>query len=347
METKIEATCDGKTINFETKSNNVHDSLFGTPCEMKGNDGSEPVPDTKLNGGELSIQVFRAVNIEILDNGKSTFYKSGYSQISSILEQLEIKLDSQDKVRKELILEGFSKPGLGQRIIIDRAPIINVQADGTAHVFHSWKKTAGEILQEAKFPLGAKDEVVPGRESLVLNGETIVVTRVNEAEVIEEETIDFEIITQKDYDLHQGKSFVEQEGTAGLKEKTFKVIYKNGIETDRILLDSQLVRAVVNKVIRIGVKPYSHEDLWNIMVTAGAQYGVSPEEMFSVMMCESGGNNHANTFYKGIFQWDGSFYDWAAKAGFPNADILNVEAQIYATALRVSQNGWGAWGCKP
>ena len=348
ISTKLIATCDHKELSFEAKSNNIRDALQGTACELIGNDTSRPDSETILNGGEVTVEVNRALNVEIIDNGIRKLLKSGYSSTFDILKQLEIVVDPKDKIYKELILENFLNFGPGQRIVIERAPIISIEADGAVRTVHSWEKTVNGVLIESELPLGAKDEVLPQREKLIFDGGTIIVTRVNEAEVIEEEAIKFQTITKKDYNLYQGKSSIEQEGSNGQKQKTFKVIYKNGIETERTLINSEITSEAVNRVVIIGVKPYGYEELWPIMVQAGSKYGVAPEAMFRVMMCESGGNNHANTAYKGIFQWDSSFYSWAAKAGFSNANILDTEAQIYATALRVSQSGgWGAWGCKP
>jgi hypothetical protein len=209
----------------------------------------------------------------------------------------------------------------------------------------------GDLLNEKGITLGVNDIVEPTKDTPLSGVQEITITRINYADTVETVSVPYKEITQKDYEMYQGKSAVTQAGLNGSKRQNVHIVYKNGIEIERTITSTEVITAAVNKITSVGVKPYSHGDLWNIMLQAQAKYGVDPSAMFSVMMCESGGRADSGNWdgakYKGLFQWDGSFANWSTKAGYPGASIFDPTAQIMATALRVSQNGWSAWGCKP
>lgn len=261
-----------------------------------------------------------------------------------------VKVFPEDKVVIELIMDPIKNGGAGEAIIVRRAPVIHVVADGKTTEVRSWAKTVSEALAEASFPVGPKDLIEPKGTTLIGNGAYVVVTRINEVEEEKEVLVPFATTYKDDYWVPKGQNKVTTAGVSGSKKQTFKVVYKNGVEVSRKLLSESVVSRPVTEVVSRGLKPSGDKyNRWPILVAAGTKYGVSPDEMFNVMMCESKGYQYAGEYgpYKGIFQWDGSFSTWATKAGFAGADIFDVTAQAYATALRVSKSGWAAWGCKP
>lgn len=346
IETKINVVFDNQNKTFIATQNTVEGALEQGGIILAQNDITEPPRNTLLFGEELNIKVTRALPVLVSDEGVENLSFSAYSDPNEIIRQLNINVFPEDKVSSELILDPIGEKSVGQKVLIDRAPVFKVEVDGEIKEIRSWEINVSGILKD-KIVLGLKDIVEPSLETEMRDGELIRVTRVNEVEIDETKNIPFETIYKEDYTMYQGKSKVIQEGVNGQLKQLIKIIYHNGEEIDRQVLSSETISSVTNKVILKGVKPYDAGYLWDVLVAAGSKYGVSPSDMYKVMMCESGGRVTAGGAYKGLFQWDGSFYNWAAKAGFPGADIYDPNAQIYATALRVSQNGWSAWGCKP
>jgi uncharacterized protein YabE (DUF348 family) len=284
----------------------------------------------------------------VWDDNKRMIVGSTSLEVNEILSQNNILVFPEDIVTTDLIMDPVIDGGAGQKIVIKRAPIFKVSVDGGSVVIHSWGKTVGEVIN-GKIVLGLRDIVVPDVSSQAIPGE-ITITRINVVETEETVSVPFQTIKQNDYNMYQGKSAITQNGVNGLKKLNVRIVYENGIEVDRAIISSEIMQPAQSKIIAIGVKPYSHEDLWNIMLQAKTRYGIEPIEMFNVMICESGGNilSGAGSSYQGLFQWDGSFYGWAAKAGVPE-DFFNPTSQIMATAVRVSASGgWGAWAnCAP
>ncbi|MCR9269736.1 MAG: hypothetical protein NXH72_07100 [Hyphomonadaceae bacterium] len=93
--------------------------------------------------------------------------------------------------------------------------------------------------------------------------------------------------------------------------------------------------------------PTARYRAWISAARALHPYPETEEKMFKVMMCESGGQsdviNPAGP-YSGLFQyrmetWSGAWNDYRDR------NILDAEAQIFATALAWSLNMQSHWGC--
>lgn len=265
-----------------------------------------------------------------------------------------IEVFPEDAITTELILDPVSLGAVGERIVVKRAPVVHVFADGKNTDLRSWLKTIGEVFKDKGFPLGPKDIVDPKQEALVSNGAYVTVTRINELEEEKEAPIAYQTSYEKDYWLPKGQTKVKQAGVNGVKKQIFKVRLTNGVETSRVLISQSTVTKPVSEIIVKGVRPTNDKyNRWPQIVEVATKYGVDAEDMYNVMYCESKGYQYAinvqpNVTYSGIFQWDGSFYNWAAKVGFAGADIFDVTAQMHATAYRASKHGWSAWGaCRP
>ncbi|GAB4143200.1 MAG: hypothetical protein OHK0017_00260 [Patescibacteria group bacterium] len=79
-------------------------------------------------------------------------------------------------------------------------------------------------------------------------------------------------------------------------------------------------------------------------------YGVNPDKLFRVMMCESGGRSNAknkSSSASGIMQFmPRTFYANAARVGIPNPDLWNPEHQIQTAAWMFSIGQERQWSCK-
>ncbi len=344
--TKVSYTAGAKTTTFTTTENTLGNALEKQGIILAKNDITSPDLDTPLVGEDISAKLIPAVPVLINDNGQSWVGQSAYTDIPGILSQLKVNYDKADIITKELILDPATENMAGQMITIKRAPVYTVSVDDKEVIVHSWAQTVTNVLRDGGITLNQNDSTDPDRLAPAPSSGHIIVTRVNYADIEETVTIVYQTINQDNYEMYQGQSRVTQGGVNGSKRQSVHIVYHNGVEVSREVTASEVLASPQNKVIEIGVKPYGIDDLWPIIVAASNQYGIDAGKMARVMMCES----HANVYsqspygYYGLFQWDGSLYSWAARAGHPASNMYDVNAQIYATALRVSQNGWGAWG---
>jgi len=349
VETSIKAFCDGQVYSVVTKENVVSEALKETPCFIGENDLVSPSLDTKLDGAPLDIYVKKATQVTVVDGENVIKTRSAYRNTEDILKQLNIQVFPEDKVTSELIISDFEEDGLGQKITITRNPSVILEADGNVLEVRTSQNTVDDFLKEKGIVLGPKDELTPSPQTIITRGMRITVTRVIESDIQEEEIIPFETITKNDNNLLQGQGRVESEGVNGLKKKTSKVIYKNGVLAGKTTISEQILKAPKPKVVINGVRPYGAGDLWPLMVDAGAQWGIDPGKIYRVAQCESGANpmNNRNPLYKGMFQYLPS--TWAGASSlypggrFRGASIFDPTAQIYVTAWKASKQGWRAW----
>jgi len=145
------------------------------------------------------------------------------------------------------------------------------------------KTKVSEILEENHIMLSSDEIVVPSMEESITNANTIIITKKgNEptkiANITEEElnndveeisqyysNITEEIITVQEEipfetivkDVSNGNGTtnkVIQEGKNGIKEVTYKVKSKDGIEIERIELASKVIKEPTNKIVQIQTK---------------------------------------------------------------------------------------------
>jgi len=345
---KVRVFCDGKTYEIGTDNDTVHQAIEKTQCVLQENDVSEPSLNEGIRSKALDIYVYRATPVVVIDGKDVRTVSSGYRDPKDILSSMGIKLYSGDFIKSDVPLPNFNESNPRRVITIDRMPEITIVIDGKKKVFRSRGERVGDVLTEAKISLDSNDKVSPTIGTYAHNGQKVVIVRMNKTRRVVNAIIPFRTIVKKNYNMFQGQSRVIRSGSTGMIQRKYYVITKGGRVIKREAISNKVIRRPHNAVVVQGVKPYSHGDLWNLMVQAGKKYGVNPADMYSVMMCESGGGVFAQNSggYKGLFQWDSTFYYWTSVAGVP-ANYFSPKSQIYATAARVGSTGWSAWSCQP
>lgn len=351
VNTKVALFFDNRDKNFETDAFDVRGAISSENIEMGKNDVTEPSFDTKLNGGEITVKIKRALPLLLEDNGQKSIIYSGYNDANNILNQNNITVYPEDKITDSLVTDFFSDQSVGRKIVIERAPVLYVCVDGATKELRSWEKTVGEAIRGNGILVGDKDKAEPGLETYLTNKVAVTITRIAESEVKEEEAISFETQTISDYNLSIGDGYIKQSGKNGKKENTFKIISENGAMVSKTLLSSVVLSSSQVEIRVVGKKPINANDYWGAIVSASGMYGVDASKMYRVMLCESGGNRFAGGYYKGLFQYAPDTWSGASAAypggAYTGASIYDATAQIYVTAWKASRpGGWGAWGCQ-
>lgn len=78
-------------------------------------------------------------------------------------------------------------------------------------------------------------------------------------------------------------------------------------------------------------------------------FGCNSGQLIRVMNCESEGKNIPNKsgVHSGIFQYTSQTWaNFSQSAGIPNANIWDIDAQIYTTSWAFSNNLSSHWTCK-
>ena len=81
---------------------------------------------------------------------------------------------------------------------------------------------------------------------------TISITRIAEKLVEVEEVIPYTIRKKTNTSLTDGKTKVIQEGKEGRQKKVYKILYKNGEELSRDLVETVIIEEAVDKIVEYG-----------------------------------------------------------------------------------------------
>ncbi|MFA5926082.1 MAG: G5 domain-containing protein [Parcubacteria group bacterium] len=142
----------------------------------------------------------------------------------------------------------------GSRVIIRRALPVEIEVDGKEIKLDTLGTTVRDAVLEADVTLSHADKISPGLDSSLKADLDIVVTRINFEEITVEESIPFQTVEKEDSTVLWRKHETKQKGEKGVREKTYKVTYTNGKETNRALLGSKIAKAPVSQIEVTGTK---------------------------------------------------------------------------------------------
>lgn len=187
--------------------------------------------------------------IELDDNGAIFEIISTAQTVQQLLDEQKIKVSEHDIVMPDR----QEKIHAGTNVIIFRAKKIVVKEGGNTKTIHTFQNIVEQAIWENEdIKLDEDDVTEPARTSVIKDGETIKVTHV----LIKEETknldIDFKTVSNEDDSLGWRVKKVTQKGEKGTKEVKYKVVYNDGKEISRKVLESNVTKDPVNEIVTQG-----------------------------------------------------------------------------------------------
>ncbi|MBN1659415.1 MAG: DUF348 domain-containing protein [Anaerolineae bacterium] len=201
-------------------------------------------------GSAPLLFVHRATSLLLNDDGEtSTLYTTGWT-VGQALEEQGVSLYAGDLVEPDLqtrVVEGLV-------ISIQRSVPIRIEVDGRTVHTRTRAETVSGALAGERIALVGKDEVAPPLSSTIRPGMTVRVTRVREALVIEFDPIPYKTVTVPDPELEIDQMRLVQAGQEGLNKRRYRIVYRDGQETNRFLEDSWAEQVPVTKTIAYGTE---------------------------------------------------------------------------------------------
>jgi uncharacterized protein YabE (DUF348 family) len=170
--------------------------------------------------------------------------------VGQVLEEKGLYVRSND----QLIPSEQTKVTAGMEIHLQRAVPVFVQVDGQMRLLYSSANNAIEFLHEQGISLGKDDRVLPGLNDELQPGSKIYVLRVGAKLIHEEIAIPFKTVQKSDPELTRGRRKVVVEGKEGTLERIYEVIYVDGEEESRTLMEEKQVSDPVTRVVHVGTK---------------------------------------------------------------------------------------------
>ena len=187
-------------------------------------------------------------NIDLVVDGKHIQAKTFAADVKTLLNENNIKLGEKDRVN----------PGLtaalkdNMTVTVRRAVPVTIKVAGKELKLTTAAVTVGEVLKENAITLSKLDIVNPAMDQPIKKGINIQVDKITTRVVEEKILLPNNVKREGDSSLFRGIVRVVREGCQGIAVKKWEVIFKNGKETEKRLLASNIVQQPVDRIIRIG-----------------------------------------------------------------------------------------------
>lgn len=263
-EIKVQLSHPIRVWNDSTKTLSAVDTAAIVPAEILVTAGIIPAAGdiTRLNGlivplneplsvsGPFVLQYTPAVNLTLnVDGAESSFYTAEPS-VGIALWAKGITLHGGDALS-----QSFTGSVDGQSLlVINNARPLIITADGRDISTFATASTVGEVLAKVGITLQDLDFSKPAETDALPEDGRIVVVRVREEVLREQQSIPFTTTTQTDATLESGQTQTITAGENGLQIATVRVRYEDGKEVSRETEESLVLKEPVNAVVVAGSK---------------------------------------------------------------------------------------------
>ncbi len=328
----VTLSLDGQEQEVRAMGSTVGDVLAAQDITIGEHDAVAPALDEDVaDGTKISVRFGR--QFEVTVDGTPTTYWVKSTTVAGALEEIGQGYDAAElSVSRS---SSIGRAGMGLAVVTVKEFRVRIGAK-KAKPRSVAAITVREALAELGVNFDADDKVKPDLESLVNDGDRVVVTKIRLKEKkVKKEKIPFKTIQAKDPDMFKGETAVDREGVVGLRTVTYQLKFRNGEFKKKVVLKAKVKRKPVAARVRVGTKE----------VTANFAGGNTVWD--ALAQCESGGNwaiNTGNGYYGGLQFNAGTWHAWGG-SGLPHQNSREEQIAV-ATRLRNAAGGYGAWpGC--
>jgi resuscitation-promoting factor RpfB len=332
MSKNVTLSIDGKTEKIRTFGDNVGDVLKSEGISLSDHDVVAPGATSSVgDGATIAVKYGRPLDVKL--DGNTNRYWTTATNVASALDQLGLRFAN----AKLSANRGATIDRSGMDLAVVTPKTLQVKlGDERAKKTTVTALTVRDALKELGEPADANDEVKPGLDATIQDGDKLVLTKVRVVERRVTEAVDFDTVKKQDAGMYSDQSRTVRAGRDGSRKVLYRVIFENGELVKRNALRVNVLRAPVDAIVRVGTKERPAPTTSN--------YATGSSVWDRIAACESGGNWAANTGngYYGGLQF--SLSTWQSYGGSGRPDQNSREAQIaVAERVRDAEGGYGAW----
>jgi resuscitation-promoting factor RpfB len=330
MGKQVTLNVDGKVDHVTASGDTVGDVLHDQGISLGSHDRVAPAVDTAVNDGTtIAVRYGKPLKLDV--DGDTTTYWVTATDVRGALQEIDRSFD-----RAHLSVSrgaGITRDGL--RITVATPHRLTFVVGGHRAMHKTVPAyTVAQALHVMHLTLGKHDVVRPGLRHELKPGDRIVLDRVRIVRKhVSGEALPFATVTHHDSTMPEGHSTVVRSGRQGLRDVTYRIVFRNGHLVARRMLSQQVLRSPVAQVERVGTKS---------LATANFASGSSVWD--ALAKCEAGGNwatNTGNGYYGGLQFSLGTWHAYGG-SGLPSNASRGTQIAI-ATKVRNASGGYGAW----
>ena len=335
MGTTVTMSVDGRTQEVTSYADTVGEILAEEGIEVSDRDVVAPDLDEAVSdGSRITVRYARPVDLSV--DGVETTHWVTATDVASALGQIGSTFRDADLSTSRGA--PISRDGLELEVITPKNLTFKIGAAKPVKKTVT-ALTVEEALQQMGVVLHGTDETRPGPATVVEDGDRIVFTNVRVVrKSVQGEPIDFSTVEREDDSMTEGETSVARGGRDGLRNVTYRLVFRNGELTARKVVRQKVLRAPVEEIVKVGTAP---------AVEAVEAYATGSTVWDSLAQCESGGNwaiNTGNGYYGGL-QFNLGTWQAYGGTGLPSENSRETQIAV-ATKLRDATGGYGSWpGC--
>lgn len=200
----------------------------------------------------ISVDSIFSKEITIRDREQEIVIETLSSRVDKALKKADITLNKHD----QLSIDRDTKLKDGMTIEVKRAFSVKLNSDGNEMDILTAYNRVPDILNEYNITLGEKDRTQPTFDEKISPKDTINIIRVKEELVKETVDIPYRTVIKYNNDMEAGQIKKINEGQNGTKEVEYRIVYENGKEAIKEVIDEDIKKEPVDEIIEKGSEKY-------------------------------------------------------------------------------------------
>ncbi|TFE01947.1 DUF348 domain-containing protein [Jeotgalibacillus sp. R-1-5s-1] len=249
MKKTVTLSLNGEEQLVRTNADTVKDIFTELGIELNSEDYVHPSEDASIYH-DMNVAYRAAKQVSFDLGGETQQIMTSAETVGEFLRREKVEISDLDELSHDLsqqIEEDMT-------ISLDKAFAWTLVDGTTQEEAWSTSITVADFLSQNNIKLDQDDRVEPSTDTMLTEGATVKIVRVDKVTDVVEEPKDFTVETKEDADLAEGTEEVVQEGEKGLIAKTYEVVMENGKEISRKLKEEKTVKESINEIVSVGTK---------------------------------------------------------------------------------------------
>ena len=221
--------------------------------KLNPGDVVEPSLATPINQYDFRINIYRAVPVEITENGHNSFTFSASVTPRAIAEQAGYKLNPADIVTTVPSANFIKQGAIGEQVVINPATPVDLNLYGSPVVVYTHARTVADLIKLENIHLVKNDQVLPSLDTPITPNLEVFLIRNGEKLASVTQGIPMPVDTVYDNSLAYGTSAIQQNGSAGQEVITYQENTQNGIVVSQTPIQTVVTVPAVTEIVLVGI----------------------------------------------------------------------------------------------
>ncbi|WP_160009551.1 transglycosylase family protein [Nocardioides sp. AX2bis] len=342
MSTTVALSVDGEQREVTALASTVGDVLEAEGVEVGPRDIVAPSADEEIEEG-TAITVRYARQLDLVVDGEEETHWVTATSVSDALAQVGTDYRGSDLSTSRSMTIG--RDGASLRVVTPKKLTLALAGEKPVTKQLTALRVS-DALEQMKVDVDKTDEVSPKPGRVLEDGDKIVFTDVRVAtERDRDQVIEAGTTQRDDPDALEGETSTVRAAQDGVRDVTYRVVFRNGEEASRKVVTSSVVREPVTGIVAVGTRvPEPEPEPEPAPAAPTSNFAGGSTVWDQLAQCESGGNwaiNTGNGYYGGL-QFNLGTWQSYGGTGLPSSNSRETQIAV-AERLRAATGGYGSW----